>query len=95
MASPLTYFPVALLSPAVAVRGPGDDPLHQATLGHHGLLWREIDGRAGLPTFCDSSLEKIIGLISDQWIQNGKTWKLYTFNQSPLHPSCHHHYIEK
>ena len=65
-ASPLIYFPVAPLSPAVAVRDPGDDTLHQATPGHHGLLWRETDGRTGLPTFCDSSLEKIIGLISDQ-----------------------------
>lgn len=65
-ASPVTYFPAAPLSPAVVVRDPGDGTLHQATLGHHGLLWKEIDGRAGLPTFCDSSLEKIIGLISDQ-----------------------------
>lgn len=58
VAPSLTYFPIDLLLSALVIRNPGDDTLHQAPLRHHGPFRREIDGRAGVPKFCDSYLEK-------------------------------------
>lgn len=90
MTSPLTYFPADRILPALVIRNPGDDTSIRSSLGHHGCLCRVIGRRVGLPKI----LWQLPGINyrphfwprSLDWLR----WKLYTFSQFPLHPSCHH-----